>query len=373
MKKTKIVVTGSEGFIGRNLLARLNEHDSYEIAGIDRKTDPAAIDDLITGAQVIFHLAGVNRSDNEADFQAVNVDLTEKLTSLLAKSKNPFKFIISSSTQAALDNVYGNSKKEAEERVKKNLADAPAEVIIYRLPGVFGKWSKPNYNTVIATFCHNVARGIPLEIRDRDHMLTLVYVDDVIESFLQHIDSEVTPSTVNDGEVKPVFNVTLGELADTISGFKENRSTLIAPGVGQPLIKRLYSTYLAFLPEDAFSYPLELRTDNRGNLFEWIKSENFGQIFISTTKPGITRGNHFHHTKTEKFLVIRGKAEIGFREIGTDKVITYDVSGDVPTVVDIPPGYTHNITNVGDSELITLFWANEIFDPERMDTYFLNV
>ncbi len=368
----KVVVTGANGFVGQNLVARLQRMEDVQLQTITRSTDVQDFEKILKDVGIVFHLAGVNRPQNEQDFTEGNVDLTKQLLTALENVNTKPIFILSSSAQAVNDNLYGKSKLAGEDLVREASEKEIVEGIIYRLPGVFGKWSKPNYNSVISTFCYNVANGIPLEVRDPDYSFPVVYVDDVVASFLYHLKEE-KGFGCKKASVRTQFQVSLGFLAETISSFPENRKTLIAPAVGDTLTKYLYSTYLSYLPKDKFSYPMELKVDNRGDLFEWIKSKDFGQIFVSTTKPGITRGNHFHHTKTEKFLVIRGKAVIRFRKIDESEIIEYIVTGEKPTVVDIPTGYTHNITNTGDGELITLFWANEIFDQQTPDTYFLEV
>lgn len=370
--KRKIVVTGSEGFIGGNLMARLSRIEDLEIETITLADEPSNYPGKLRNADVIVHLAGVNRPKNVDEFLQGNTNLTQQLLADVDKSKPP-KFIITSSAQAVLDNPYGHSKLEAEKAVEEATAKNIIEGIVYRLPGVFGKWCLPNYNSVVATFCHNIANDLPIEIRDSEYAVTLVYIDDVVSAIIDDLAQPAAAGKLSRPEIKNTFAVTLGALADTLKGFKEGRKNLHAPKVGDTLEKYLYSTYLSYLPHDQFSYPVNLRTDDRGDLFEWIKSPDFGQIFISTTKPGVTRGNHYHHTKTEKFLVIRGEAIIRFRKIDETHIVEYPVSGRQPQVVDIPPGYTHNITNTGEGELITLFWANEIFDQDRPDTYFLEV
>jgi UDP-2-acetamido-2,6-beta-L-arabino-hexul-4-ose reductase len=276
---------------------------------------------------------------------------------------------VSSSIQALLDNDYGKSKKMGEELFLNNGLN-PAYIV--RLYGVFGKWSKPNYNTVVATFCYNVAHGLPLQINDPSYELTLCYIDDVIAKFVDIFENE-TDYTAGFFEIDTLHKITLGRLAGTIQSFGKNRETLVMPNLNGLLEQRLYGTYLSYLENNDFSYPLKKNEDNRGWLAEFIKSESFGQIFISTTKPGITRGDHWHHTKVEKFFVIKGKATISFRHMITNEIIRYEVCGDIPTVVDIPVGYTHNITNTGDEEMICLFWSNQIFDPQNPDTYYTKV
>lgn len=368
----KVVVTGADGFIGRNAMARLNRAENLEIETITLDDSPESYAIKLQGADVVIHLAGVNRPKDVSEFREGNSSLTQQLLDSVDKTKAP-KFIITSSAQAALDNPYGHSKLEAEQAVEEAAGKGIVEGVIYRLPGVFGKWCLPNYNSVVATFCHNIAHDLPVEIRDPEYTVTLVYVDDVVAALVSHLENPAKKGNLTRPEISTTFSVTLGRLAQTLRNFRESRKSLLAPKVGDTLEKYLYSTYLSYLRRDEFGYPMELRTDNRGDLFEWIKSPGFGQIFVSTTKPGITRGNHFHHTKVEKFLVIRGEAVIRFRKIDEEEIIEYPVSGGEPQVVDIPPGYTHNITNTGEGELITLFWANEIFDQEKPDTYFLEV
>ena len=291
---------------------------------------------------------------------------------LLGQSKakdNNAPVVVSSSIQALLDNDYGKSKKMGEELF---MANGHNPAFIVRLYGVFGKWSRPNYNTVVATFMHNVAHGLPLQINDPDRELTLCYIDDVIAKFVDILENtaDYKPGFF---EIDTLHRITLGKLAEKITNFGKNRETLVMPSLNTLLDQRLYGTYLSYLDEDKFAYQLKKNEDNRGWLAEFIKSESFGQIFVSTTKPGITRGDHWHHTKVEKFFVIAGKAEISFRHMITDEIIRYTVEGNTPTVVDIPVGYTHKITNIGDTEVICLFWSSEIFNPEKPDTYYVKV
>ena len=367
----KVVVTGAGGFIGKNLCSMLDRIEGIEVKRVFSSTQKDEYSLWVKEAEIIYHLAGVNRPKEPSEFVTCNTNFTREILEFADEGGNVPTVVISSTIQAVQDNDYGKSKLAAEKLIEEYTSKSKINGAIYRLPGVFGKWGRPNYNSVVSTFCYNVANELPLEIRDPSFALPLVYIDDVVQAFLSHLKSRFRG--LGNFEVTPVFNTTLGELADLVSSFPKLRTSLLAPKVGNGLEKCLYSTYLSYLPMDKFSYPMELKKDNRGDLFEWIKSEDFGQIFVSTTKPGITRGNHYHHTKTEKFLVIRGKAEIGFRQIDSDEIRTYKVNGSEPTVVDIPPGYTHNITNIGETELITLFWANEIFDTERPDTYFLEV
>jgi UDP-2-acetamido-2,6-beta-L-arabino-hexul-4-ose reductase len=367
----KVVVTGAGGFIGRNLCSFLERLEDVEVKRVLSSTPSDQFRHSIKEADIIYHLAGVNRPKHSNEFITGNTHFTKEILEIAAEGDSVPTFVLSSTTQAHHDNEYGKSKRAAELLVEQFASKGKINGAIYRLPGVFGKWSRPNYNSVVSTFCYNVANEIPLDVRDPNFSFPLVYIDDVIRAFSSHLNTRF--NGLSNFEVTPVFRTTLGELSKIISSFPSLKKSLYAPKVGDTLSKRLYSTYLSYLPIDKFSYPLELKKDNRGDLFEWIKSEDFGQIFVSTTKPGITRGNHFHHTKTEKFLVIRGEAEIALRQIDSDNIITYNVTGSEPTVVDIPTGYTHNITNSGETELITLFWANEIFDIELPDTYYLKV
>jgi UDP-2-acetamido-2,6-beta-L-arabino-hexul-4-ose reductase len=366
----RVLVTGSHGFIAKNLLAYLDRADGLETVSLARNADNAEWLEQLQKADIVFHLAGTNRPPDPECFQKDNTNLTRFIIDTLEERGTPYKLIFSSSTQAVLENPYGKSKKESEEYIRKNVKNGSA--VIYRLPGVFGKWCRPNYNSVVATFCYNVANNQPLEIRDPDFNLRLVYVDDIVSSFMRQIRQDSGPG-IAAAEVEPQYSITLGNLAAIIRSFEANRNTLFIPNVGDGLVKALYSTWLTYLSVDNFSYNLELKTDSRGSLFELLKSKTGGQIFISTTLPGITRGNHFHHNKTEKFVVIQGNGLIQFRSVGGNKVVEYEVSGNRPQVVDIPPGYIHNITNTGEETMITLFWSNEVFDPQNPDTFYEKV
>lgn len=364
-----VLVTGAAGFIGKNLVAALRRRDDVRLILFDVNTEPAVLDAGLTEADIIYHLAGVNRPKDESEFMTGNAGLTEKMLSCLVKLGRTPTVVHSSSVQAELDNPYGKSKKVAEDAVLKFNKETGAPVCIYRLPAVFGKWSRPNYNTVVATFCHNISRGLPITVNDPNREMELVYIDDVVASFLQYLDGSPDPARQR-YSVGRIFRVTLDELADRIRRLHSIRGTLTVPDLSDDLMKCLHATYLSFLPEDDFGYPVKLNTDNRGWLFELIKSEYFGQIFVSKTLPGITRGNHYHGTKVEKFCVIRGQGMIRFRQIDSDRILEYPVNDRTINVVDIPPGYTHSIENNGEGDMICLFWANQIFSPERADTYF---
>ena len=364
-----VLITGAAGFIGKNLVAALKRRDDVRLILFDVNTDPVVLDAGLAEADLIYHLAGVNRPKDESEFMTGNAGLTERMLARLAELGRTPTFILSSSAQAALDNPYGKSKKAAEDAVLKFNNKTKAPVCVYRLPGVFGKWSRPDYNTVVATFCHNLAHGLDITVNDPNREMELVYIDDVVAAFLRHLDGAPDPADQR-YTVGRTFRVTLGELADRIRRLHAIRETLTVPDLSDDLMKCLHATYLSFLPDDGFGYPVKRITDNRGWLFELIKSEPFGQIFVSKTFPGVTRGNHYHDTKVEKFCVIQGQGLIRFRRIDSDKILEYPVDDLAIKVVDIPPGYTHSIENTGAGEMICLFWANRIFSPERPDTNF---
>lgn len=373
METKTILITGANGFIGKNLTAALEKIEGLEILKFGSNHTIDQLREYASKADFVFHLAGVNRPKDPSEYEAGNSGFTEQLINILTETGNKVPVLISSSTQASLDNPYGISKKAAEEAVFKYGRETGTNVYVYRLPNVFGKWCRPNYNSVVATWCYNISRGIPIQINNPDSELNLVYIDDVIEEFINASKGNENKGTDGYCYVKQMFKVTLKTLADTLNYFKDSRKTLQIANLEGDFERYLYSTYLSYLPEDEFGYNLEMKHDNRGWLAEFIKSKSFGQIFISRTKPGITRGNHWHHTKVEKFLVIEGDAAIKFRQISGEHVIEYKVSGENLRVLDIPPGYTHSITNIGETDVITLFWANEIFNPEKPDTYFLEV
>jgi UDP-2-acetamido-2,6-beta-L-arabino-hexul-4-ose reductase len=367
----KVVVTGTGGFIGKNLMVHLRQNKEDELIGLTRDCSALDWQSALKDADRIYHLAGVNRPESEEDFLKDNAGLTAFIVDELEKGRKPYQLLYSSSAQAELDNPYGKSKKKGEEYIKSNVRNGAA--FVYRLPGVFGKWCRPNYNSVVATFCHNLATGLPIRISDPSHQLKLVYIDDVVREFITRMDQPFEAGRFTEAHIDSIYQTNLGELARIIGSFPENRKTLFVPDLGNGLEKALYSTWLSYLPADRFSYDLELKTDTRGSLFELLKTRNAGQIFISTTRPGITRGNHFHHSKTEKFVVIQGEGLIQLRSVLGKEIIEYKVNGALPKVVDIPPGFTHNITNTGEDLMVTLFWANEVFDPQRPDTIFEKV
>ncbi len=323
-------------------------------------------------ADFVFHLAGVNRPKEQSEYMEGNFGFTSKLLVTLKKYKNTRPVMISSSTQAALDNTYGKSKKAGEDLIFDYARETGAKVLVYRFPNVFGKWCRPNYNSAVATFCNNIAHDLPITLNDRNVVMNLVYIDDVVEELTNALNGK--ENSVGEFCAVPVVHtITLGEIVDLIYSFKNSREERSVPNMSDEFTKKLYSTYLSYLPKDQFSYPLKMNVDNRGSFTEFIKTQDRGQVSVNISKPGIIKGNHWHHSKNEKFLVVSGKGVIRFRKIGSDEIIEYFVSADNLEVVDIPTGYTHNIENLGDSDMVTIMWANEPFNPEKPDTYFLEV
>lgn len=368
----KILITGAEGFVGRNLAAELRNQGFGDLMLYSRKNALADLERFTADCDFVFHLAGVNRPEKEEDFMAGNHGLVSDLLGFLKKHGNLAPVVVTSSIQAEKENPYGRSKKAGEDLVFQYAEETGADVFVYRLVNLFGKWSRPNYNSVVATFCHNIARGLPVQVNDPEARLQLSYIDDVLEEFKRALAGQPT----RDGKfcrVPEVYEITVGELAGTIRRFKESRTNLELPDMEDPLTKKLYSTYLSYLPEDRFSYRLKVNSDDRGSFTEFLRTKGHGQVSINRSKPGITKGNHWHHTKNEKFLVVSGTGVIRFRKVDSDEVIEYHVDGNDMEVVDIPVGYTHNIENLGDTEMITIMWANELFDPEKPDTYYLGV
>ena len=367
----KILVTGSNGFIGKNLCAVLGQYKDIEFYKYDIDEKMTELDVALDQVDYIIHLAGVNRPETSDEFETGNVGLIELVCEKLRSLRRIPKILLSSSIQADLDNPYGISKRRAEEVLQRFSEETGAECVVYRFKNLFGKWCKPNYNSVTATFCHNIANGIPIQISDPSNEIELTHIDDVVGEFIAEVNSS-TPGFRFGRELK-FERISLGELAEKIQGFRKMRTSLYLPVLDNDFNHALYSTYLSYLDTRDFEYGLEKKSDQRGSLAEFIKSPSMGQIFVSRTKPGITRGDHFHHTKTEKFLVLQGTAIIRFRHIEDDQILEYKVQGEDYRVLDIPPGYTHSIENVGEGELVTLFWASEIFDQEKPDTYFSKV
>ena len=368
----KILITGALGFIGKNLVVELKNRGYEDIFEYDRETDPILLDEYCKEADFVFHLAGVNRPKEQGEFMEGNFGFTSTLLDTLKKYNNNCPIMISSSIQAELDNPYGQSKKAGEDLLFNYSKETGAKVLVYRFPNVFGKWCRPNYNSVVATFCHNVAHDLPIQVNDPSVVMNLVYIDDVVSELINALNDNENKRG-NYCEVPVVHTITLGEIVDLIYSFKNSREERSIPDMSNPFTKKLYSTYLSYLPKNQFSYELKMNVDHRGSFTEFIKTIERGQVSVNVSKPGITKGNHWHHTKNEKFLVVSGKGVIRFRKIDTDEVIEYFVSGEKLEVVDIPTGYTHNIENLGDTDMVTIMWANEPFDPNKPDTYYLEV
>jgi len=368
----KILITGAKGFIGKNLISELKNQGYNEIYEYDKENTENELNKYTKDCDFIFHLAGVNRPQNPEEFMEGNFGFTDTLLKKLEANQNKSPILITSSIQAELDNDYGKSKKAGEELIFEYGKRNKSKTYIYRLPNVFGKWCRPNYNSVIATFCHNIANNIDITINDENKELTLAYIDDVVKEFINCLKNE--PSESNEFCNIPVTHTKkLGEIAQLIKSFKESRNNLLIPNMEDEFTKKLYSTYLSYLNENDFSYPVKMNIDERGSFTELFKSIDRGQVSVNVAKPGITKGNHWHHTKNEKFVVVSGEGLIQFRKLNEEKVIEYKVSGEKIEIIDIPVGYTHNIKNIGTTDLITVMWCNELFDKEKPDTYFMEV
>ena len=370
----KLLITGANGFVGKNLQLHLAERKDVEFLCFTRANNVSELPVLLQHVDFVFHLAGVNRPQNPADFTTGNADLTHALAQAVAAvaeaTGRKIPVIYTSSIQATRDNPYGQSKRQAEQALQAVAANHQLPVHIFRLPNVFGKWCKPNYNSAIATFCHNIARDLPIQVNDPAAALTLVYVDDVIERFIQLMDG-ADGAFDADGfaTVAPQYTTTVGELARLIQAFKDSRDTLLTERVGTGLVRALYATYVSYIPVESFAYAVPQHGDPRGVFVEMLKTTDSGQFSFFTAHPGITRGGHYHHTKTEKFLVIRGQARFKFRHMQTGESHELCTSGNKAEIVETVPGWTHDITNIGPDEMIVMLWANEIFDRQRPDTY----
>lgn len=378
-----VLITGAKGFVGKNLVKALenirdgkdktfNITSDLNIFEYDIDSSYEQLEAYCKEADFVFNLAGVNRPKEESEFIEGNFGFASRLLETLEKYNNFCPVMNSSSTQAALDNPYGKSKKAGEDLFFKYSEKTGAKVFIYRFPNVFGKWCRPNYNSAVATFCNNIANDLPITVNDREHLMNLVYIDDVVAELISCLKGNA--NIVGEYcEVPVVHEITLGEIVDLIYSFKESRKNLSIPDMKDEFTKKLYATYLSYLPEDGFSYPLKMNCDDRGSFTEIIRTAERGQFSVNISKPGITKGNHWHNTKNEKFLVVSGKGVIRFKKPDSNKVIEYFVSGDKLEVVDIPTGYTHNIENLGETDMVTFMWANECFDPDKPDTFFLEV
>ena len=375
-------MTGANGFVGRNLVSQLENIGSgkarnYAIAGeelhvlcYDVDSDPAALEEYCRRADFVFNLAGVNRPEDPSEFMKGNFGFASLLLDTLKKCGNSCPVMISSSTQAALDNPYGESKRAGEELLFEYGRETGAKVLVYRFPNVFGKWCRPNYNSAVATFCHNIAHGLPIRVNDPSVVMHLVYIDDVVDELIGALSGDEHRAGAF-CEVPVVHEITLGGIVDLLYSFRDMQQDLEVPDLGDAFAKKLYSTYLSYLPKERFCYPLKMNVDNRGSFTEIIRTPDRGQFSVNISKPGITKGEHWHHTKNEKFVVVSGHGLVQLRKIGTDEVINFEVCGEKMEVVEMIPGYTHNIINLSDTEdLVTFMWANEAFNPERPDTYF---
>ncbi len=368
----KILVTGAGGFIGKNIIAELKNRGLYDIYKWTRHDTEDALDHYTKDCDMVFHVAGVNRSPHEKDFMDGNYGVTSQLVESLQRNNNPAPIIATSSIQASERHPYGQSKKAMEKLLFDYSIRTGNPVYIYRLPNVFGKWSRPHYNSVVATFCYQLARDLPITVDDSQKVLTLAYIDDVVAQFLQVLHTK--PAIQGDFcELTLTYELTVGQLAEKLRFFQQSRQTLKVANIDDELTKKLYSTYMSFLPKEQFAYDLPMHVDERGSFAEFLRTTGGGQISVNVSKPGVTKGNHWHHTKLEKFLVVSGEGVIRFRRWDSDEVIEYEVSGEKLQVVDIPAGYTHSLINRGNTDLITVIWANECFDPVKPDTYHLEV
>ncbi len=361
----RVLVTGANGFIGKNLLVHLREI-GIETASFTHEMTLQDLTASLNDVDFVFHLAGVNRPEEVAEFTAGNVGLTRQLCDLIRASGRHIPVLYTSSIQAEADNPYGVSKLSAENALMALEKDTGSPVYLYRLPNVFGKWSRPNYNSAVATFCHNVVYDLPIKINDPASIIRLVYIDDVVKDFLRMLKE--LPRGVERPTVSPEYTMTVGELANQILLFKTSRESLTTEPVGAGLIRALYATYLSFLRPEQFSYALLVHADSRGRFVEVLKTKDSGQFSFLTAHPGVTRGGHYHHSKSEKFLVMQGSARFCFRHIVTGETYELLTEGDKPQVVETVPGWTHDITNVGDNEMIVMLWANEVLDRQQPDT-----
>lgn len=362
-----VLVTGADGFIGKNLLVHLRELEGTAVSTFTRHDDISVLAEKVAQADFVFHLAGINRPQDPQEFTSGNVDLTRALADAVRASGKQIPLLYTSSSQASLENAYGVSKRGAEQALEQLAEASGSPVYLFRLPNVFGKWARPNYNSAVATFCHNIARDLPIKINDPAAPVSLVYIDDVIRVFLEVMRGEHVGKSFVD--VQPQYNATVGEIAEHLRAFQASRNNLITEPVGTGFVRALYSTYVSYLPEDRFTYEVPKYGDERGVFVEMLKTRDSGQFSYFTAHPGVTRGGHYHHTKTEKFLVIKGNANFRFRHMVSGEFYELQTSGDKPVVVETVPGWTHDITNIGDEEMVVMLWANEIFDRELPDTY----
>ncbi|WP_120971575.1 capsular polysaccharide biosynthesis protein CapF [Comamonas sp. lk] len=370
----KVLITGANGFVGKNLQLHLAGRKDVQVLSFTRESDVAQLPGLLQEVDFVFHLAGVNRPKDPQQFATGNAELTQVLcqavAAVAAETGRKLPVVCTSSIQAALDNPYGQSKRSAEDALFALQRTAGVPVHVFRLPNVFGKWCKPNYNSAVATFCHNIARDLPIQVNDPEAPLTLVYVDDVVERFMQLMDgADAMVDADGFAAVTPQYTTTVGQLAALIQAFKDSRGTLMTERVGTGWIRALYATYISYLPVESFTYTVPQHGDPRGVFVEMLKTPDCGQFSFFTAHPGVTRGGHYHHTKTEKFLVIKGQARFKFRHMQTGQAHELVTSGDKAEIVETVPGWTHDITNIGSDEMIVMLWANEVFDRARPDTF----
>jgi UDP-2-acetamido-2,6-beta-L-arabino-hexul-4-ose reductase len=368
----KILVTGAKGFIGKNLISELKNRKYTNIFEYDIDSTSEDLDKYTRECDFVYHLAGVNRPDDDKEFLEGNFGFTSVLIDSLKKYKNKSPVMLASSIQAQLDNPYGISKKAGENLLFEYGKNTGVKILVYRFPNVFGKWCKPNYNSAVATFSYNIANNLPITINNPDVIMRLIYIDDLVNELINSLKGKAN-SKGNFCYVDPVYTISLGKIVDLLLSFKESRNNRLVPNTEDMFIKKLYANYLSYLPKDSFCYDLKMNIDNRGSFTEFLKTADRGQISINISKPGIVKGNHWHHTKNEKFLVVSGYGVIRFRKIGSSEILVYHVSGEKLQVVDIPPGYTHNIENLGNIDMVTIMWANECFDPENPDTFYMEV
>lgn len=366
-----IAITGADGFIGRNLRLHLEELGHREIASVTRDTPWHEAEAWLSNADFVFHLAGVNRPRDASEFSDGNAGFTRRVCSVLSAAGRKATLVLSSSIQAGLPNPYGESKAAAERAVIGYAEVTGAAVHLFRLPNVFGKWARPNYNSVVATFCYNIARGLPITVDDPAAPLQLAYVDDVVGALAGMLARAGLAMPFVD--VEPVYQTTVGQLAEMLAEFAKSRQSLNIPAVGTGFCRALYSTYVSYLPTGDFSYEVPKHGDARGVFVEMLKTADSGQFSYFTAKQGVTRGDHYHHTKTEKFLVLQGVARFAFRNVATGETHELVARGGEDRIVDTIPGWAHNITNIGEGELLVMLWANEIFDPLRPDTIGMKV
>jgi UDP-2-acetamido-2,6-beta-L-arabino-hexul-4-ose reductase len=362
----KVLVTGAQGFIGKNLLVHLRERQDIEILTFVRGDSIDELPAKLEQADFVFHLAGVNRPQHEAEFAEGNSDLTRALCSAVRQGARRVPIVYASSIQAERDNAYGISKRGAEDALRELAEETGLAVSIYRLPNVFGKWCRPNYNSAVATFCHNIVHDQPIQVNDPSAALRLVYVDDVVDTFLSHLGETQAGELYR--QVTPIYETTVGALAEQLYEFKRSRSTMLTARVGQGFVRALYSTYISYYSPEQFTYPLVKHADPRGVFVEMLKTHDSGQFSYFTAHPGVTRGGHYHHSKTEKFLVVKGSARFCFRHIDTGATHVRCTSGDEPEVLETIPGWSHDITNIGEDEMVVMLWANEVFDKQKPDT-----